>query len=113
MYMEAGVANKVDRHAMVATNKSKHKGIIDMPAIVLNPPQAGVKVALEMDTQRTTQNVGIAAERVTRERWLEKVCRFRKIRFRQSRTRKSPKVGILCSRGSKPNQFETGPFQNF
>ena len=36
MYMEAGVANKVDRHAMVTTNKSKHKGITDTLTIVID-----------------------------------------------------------------------------
>ena len=35
------VEDQVDRHAMVAADKSRIKGIIDMQITILNPPQAG------------------------------------------------------------------------
>ena len=35
------VENAVDRHAVVATNKSRTRGIIDMPTSIPDPRQAG------------------------------------------------------------------------
>ena len=35
------VEDEVDRHAMVAANKIRIRGIIDMPTIVPDPPEAG------------------------------------------------------------------------
>ena len=34
------VGDDMDRHAIVAADKSRTRGIIDMPTTVLNPPQA-------------------------------------------------------------------------
>ena len=54
------LAVEVDRHAMVATDKSRIKGIIDMPTTVLDPPRVGgVKAVPETSKQRPQWNAGI------------------------------------------------------
>ena len=53
------LAVEVDRHAMVATDKSRIKGIINMPTAVPDPARlGGVKAVSEIGKQRPKQNVG-------------------------------------------------------
>ena len=57
--------DEVDRHAMVAADKSRIIGIIDMLTTVPNPPQArGDKAAPETGKGRLSRNAGIMVGKV-------------------------------------------------
>ena len=60
--------NAVDRHRMVANNKSRTRGIIDMLIAVPDPPRAGgVKAMPKTGKGRLQQTGGIAAEKATKK----------------------------------------------
>ena len=60
------VEDEVDRHAMATIDKSRVRGIIDMPTTIPDPPQVGgVKVAPETGKGRLKRNVGIMVGRAT------------------------------------------------
>ena len=62
-----GVEDELDRHALVAADKSRKEGIDVVPTAVLDPPQAeGVKSLQQTGKQRPTQSVGTVTRRTTR-----------------------------------------------
>ena len=60
------VEDEVDRHAIVATDKSRKEGTEVVPIAVPDHPQVGgVKAAPEISKQRPNKNVGIVAGKAT------------------------------------------------
>ena len=54
-------------HVMEVADKRKTEGIIEMPTTITDPPEIGrVKVASEIDKQRSKWNVGTVARRATK-----------------------------------------------
>ena len=61
------VVHETSRCTMELANKSKTRGIIEMPTIVLDPSLVGgLKVALESCKERRRRTVGTVARRATK-----------------------------------------------
>ena len=71
------VENVVDQHTMVMADKSRIRGIIDMPTTDLDPPRAG-RVKLETDNRLLV----LRLEWTQRKRVLEEEGRFGKIQIK-------------------------------
>ena len=68
-----GVADEVDRHAMVVAHKSRKEDKEVVLTAIPNPPQAkGVKEELEIANQMPTHNASTVEKRATRRESLEK-----------------------------------------
>ena len=62
-----GVVDEAGQHAMEASDRSRTRGIIEMPPRVLDLPQVGeVKATPEVGKERPWQNFGIVTGRVTK-----------------------------------------------
>ena len=59
-----GMVDEVGRHATVAANKNRKKGIEEILTLV--PASEGVKVAPKIGKKRPKRNAGIVARRATR-----------------------------------------------
>ena len=74
-----GVEDELDRHALVAADKSRKEGIDVVPTAVLDPPQAGgVTVEPEIGKQRPKRNASIVARTATRKASARKSASIRR-----------------------------------
>ena len=86
------VEDEVDRHAIVATDKSRKEGTEVVPIAVPDHPQVGgVKAAPEISKQRPNKNVGIVAGKAIEK---ASVRRGRPIRKKLSQTRKMAMITL-------------------